>query len=143
MSDQAGKAVTKRSKDSAVSRRKQIQVLAELLDLERERIASSKAQTEIAREALQVTDKNNQRRFEFNRERVKLEDAHRIRSWGSKTKMAWTGITVAVVVLAIILWAAFLGEEAQRQTAFILTGYLLSSGAFFGVGYFLGSRSQS
>ena len=32
--------------------------------------------------------------------------------------MIWTGIVVAVVVLAIILWAAFLGEEAQRQTAF-------------------------
>ena len=57
--------------------------------------------------------------------------------------MIWTGIAVAVVVLAIMLWAAFLGDDGQRGTAIALTGYLLSGGGFFGLGYFLGSRARS
>ena len=120
-----------------------LQLLKELLELEKARVAGSNAQAEIARESLRVTDKENQRRFDFNKERITIDGAHRTRSWGSKTKMIWTGIVVAVVVLAIMLSAAFLGDDGQRGTALALTGYLLSGGGFFGLGYFLGSRARS
>ena len=142
MSDQPGKAIAKRAEDPAVQQNP-LQLLKEILELEKERIASSNAQTDIARESLQVTDKENQRRFDFNSERIKLDDAHRTRSWDSKIKMAWTGIMVALVVLAIILVAAFLGEDHHRTTALTLTGYLVSGGFGAGFGYVLRGRPRS
>lgn len=141
MSDQPNKAVVKRAEDPEVQHAP-LQLLTELLELEKARVASSNTQAEIARESLRVTDKENQRRFDFNKERITLDDAHRTRSWGSKTKMIWTGIAVAVIVLAIMLWAAFLGDDGQRGIALTLTGYLLSGGGFFGLGYFLGARAR-
>ena len=142
MSEQPGKAIAKRQEDPEVQQAP-LQLLTELIELEKKRVAGSNTQAEVARESLRVSDKENQRRYDFNKERITLDDAHRTRSWGSKTKMIWTGIVVGVVVLAIMLWVAFLGDDGQRQTAITLTGYLLSGGGFFGLGYFLGSRARS
>lgn len=140
--DQPGKEIAERDEDPAVPQTP-LQLLTQILELERARIASSNAQTDIARASFEVTDNENERRHEVTKDRIERDDAHRIRSWRSKTKMIWTGIIVAVVVLAIFLSAAFLGGETERQTAFTLTSYLLSGGAFLGLGYVLGSRARS
>ena len=89
------------------------QLLTELLELEKARVASSNTQAEIARESLRVADKENQRRYDFNKERVTLDDAHRTRSWGSKTKVIWPGVVAGVILLPIMLC----GVSGRRRTA--------------------------
>lgn len=79
MSDQPGKEIVKQPEDAA-AQNAPIQLLTELLELEKARVASSNTQAEIARESLRVADKENQRRYDFNKERIMLDDAHRTRS---------------------------------------------------------------
>ena len=142
MSDSPGKAVARHTEDPE-GQLPTVQVLTELLKLERERVAISTLQAEVAREALAVTDKENQRRYEFNDQRVTQDHEHRTRRWGSRTKMIWTGMVVGILLLAVLPWAAFLGDDGQRTTALTLAGYFLSGGAGLGVGYVLGSRART
>lgn len=133
MSEETGGAVVQH--DSS-----QMELWAEFRAVEQERIASADRRTEVLREGIALAHQNQQQQLEFHRERLRRDDEHRDRRWASRTKMAWVGICAGLTILAILLWAAFLGNEGQRATSVLLLSHALSGAAFLGLGYYLGNR---
>ena len=119
----------------------QTELWAEFRAVEKERIASADRRTEVLREGIALAHRNQREQLEFHRERLLRDDEHRSRRWASRTKMLWVGILAGLALLALLLWAAFLGNEGQRETAVLLLSHALSGAAFLGLGYYLGNRS--
>ncbi len=123
----------------------QIEPWRELLQLERERIASHDRRTKVVERTVEATDAADQRHFEFQLERMRRRDADRAvrRTFGMR--LIWALFTAAGLILGASLLLIAFGDDDQRTAATYLlavlvtmtSGYGLIAAATRGIGRFL------
>ena len=108
--------------------------VAELIALERERIASRDRRTDIARRAIEAGDAADQRQYDYHVEKLRLDDDDRKRWHASGIAIVWTLLAAAIVFTGFLCWMLFAGDEAQRVVANRLLGIVLTGLGGFGIG---------
>ena len=104
-----------------------------LIQLERDRIDSYNRRTDVARQAVEANEAADQRQFNFHMEKLKRDSDDRADRRVTGFRMLWVFISVATASMALLLWMAFFGDDAQRQIAMDLVGKLVNGVAGFGI----------
>ena len=111
--------------------------VAELVALERERIASQDRRADIARHAIDAGDAADKRQYEYHVEKLRRDDEDRRRRHASGIRIVWA-LFGAVTALAVFLfWMLFTGDDAQRAVANGLLETIVTGLGGFGVGWAL------
>ena len=139
MSDETSNLPAKRDEQSP-DPRVLVELVSKALELETQRVAVSTKEAEIAAEVLKVADADNERQYEFHRNRFEKQHGHRTERWRSKSKKQWVLIGAAIGLPVAILAFLFFGSADQQERAIQVIGHAMSFGAGIGFGYFLCAR---
>ena len=119
-----------------------LSVFRELKALEEKKLENEIKRFDVAKESLKYYDEQDKRRYEFFSARSKEENEMSQTRWKSGIKIVWTLIFVAIAIIGIFMWAAFWGNETQRDTVIKFGSYLVPGIGGFGLGYYFGFRSR-
>ena len=93
------------------------EAIQQLVELERSRIDRDNRRTEVIAKALELEDDRDKRHFEFASEGQRLED----RAGRQRFILAWSlaagALAALFVMVGLMLWMAFFGDEMQRTMA--------------------------
>jgi hypothetical protein len=89
----------------------------ELLFVERERIGSMNRRTEIAREAIQMSDTADKRQFDYRMEKLRLEDQSDQRRHALSSRILWSGGVTSLFLLLSLLGMAFFASPEKAALA--------------------------
>ena len=110
-------------------------LVAELIALERERIASQDRRTDIARHAIEANDAADKRQYDYRGEKLRLDDDDRKRRYVSGIAIVGILLAVVIVFTGFLFWMLFTGDEAKRAAADRLLGTVLTGLGGFGGGW--------
>ena len=119
-----------------------VKVLSKVLELERERVAVSTRQAENSAAAIRGVDADNERQYQFHRNRFERQQDHREERWRSSNKKQWVLLGTAIVLSGVVLAFLFFGSPSQQQQALWVTSHVVSLGAGLGFGHFLAVRGK-
>jgi hypothetical protein len=95
----------------------------QMISLERERIEAQNRRTEVARLAVEASDRADERQMTFHIEKLKRDDDDRVRRYNlSKFFLASAGTFLAVAA-SLCLYMVFFGSDNQRETASTIMKY--------------------
>jgi hypothetical protein len=117
---QAGVTVLPPKKDGDQSVLPTETVLRELIEVERARIESTNKRTENARMLIEATDASDKRQYEYHMTKLTTEDAHNLRKHNLAKGVISVGGGVICLVVFVLLWAMFWGNQTQSDLAFNL-----------------------
>ena len=112
-------------------------LVAELIALERERIASQDRRTDIARHAIDASDVADKRQYDYHVEKLRRDDDDRKRRYASGIAIVCTLLAATVCFTGFLFWMLFAGDEEQRAAADRLLGTVLTGLGGFGGGWVL------
>lgn len=123
---------------------RQLDLFADALNVERERILSADRRTEIVRTAIEANDAADKRQFEFQMAKLAEEKAFRQEQGVIETKRltlaTWILVVVSIGLAAIgglVFFMLFFGDERQSALAAEMVSKLLAGLGGFGVIYAL------
>ena len=111
--------------------------VAELIVIERERIASRDRRTDVMRRAIDAGDAADKRQYDYHVEKLRLDDDDRKRRHASGIAIVWTLLAATIGFTGFLCWMLFAGDEAQRAVANRLLGTVLTGLGGFGIGWAL------
>ena len=111
--------------------------VAELIVIERERIASRDRRTDVMRRAIDAGDAADKRQYDYHVEKLRLDDDDRKRRHASGIAIVWTLLAVTITFIGFLCWMLFAGDEAQRAVANRLLEIVLTGLGGFGIGWVL------
>lgn len=111
--------------------------MAELIALERERIASQDRRTAVTRHAIDAGDAADKRQYEFHVEKLRRDDEDRKRRHASGITIVWALLIAAIVFTGLLFWMIFAGDDAQRAVADDLLETIVTGLGGFGIGWLL------
>jgi len=112
-------------------------LVAELIVIERERIASRDRRTDVMRRAIDAGDAADKRQYDYHVEKLRLDDDDRKRRHSSGIAIVWTLLAVTIAFIGFLCWMLFAGDEAQRAVADRLLETVLTGLGGFGIGWVL------
>jgi len=125
---------------------RQLDLFEKSLENERERIATQKAMTGVALEAIKASDIADSRQHEFHTKRIEIDAKESERqdimaeSRHKRGFKAIFGIGIGTVVLvAFLIYMAFWGALDQKETALTILGILGAVLAGIGIGELISS----
>ena len=121
----------------------QLDLWGEMLAVERERIASRDRAVDAMREGFLKLDAADERQYRYHTDRLQRDDKFRNRRLTHVIQLTWVGAGVGIILLSLLVFLLFWGNEDQRAMAVQLITHGLASGGFLAVGFFLGRRSRS
>lgn len=111
--------------------------VAELIALERERIASQDRRTEITRHAIDAGDAADKRQYDYHVEKLRRDDEDRKRRHASGIWIVWALLVTGVVFAGLLCWMLFAGDDTQRAVANGLLETIATGLGGFGIGWAL------
>lgn len=111
--------------------------MAELIALERERIASQDRRTAVTRHAIDAGDAADKRQYEYHVEKLRRDDEDRKRRHTSGIAIVWVLLTATLVFTGLLFWMNFAGDDAQRALANELLETIVTGLGGFGIGWVL------
>ncbi len=125
----------------------QLEPREEMFAVLRDHIEAKKQAAEVAREGFKILHASNERQFEFQMEKLRLNDEDRKsnsdredKKLDHKTKTTWFRLTSALVIVFFVLGMIFWGDDGQQDNATKLTLGILSYGGAVCIGFVLGRR---
>ncbi|MDH5722925.1 MAG: hypothetical protein OEY94_06355 [Alphaproteobacteria bacterium] len=109
------------------------ELVLQMLDIERQRIASEDRKTETARMMIQMQDDSDKRQFEFHMKRLEIDDRHTGNKHDLAKKLAVGGGFAMFSILVVLLGFAFLGNPQQSKIAMDAMKIILIGGGGWGV----------
>ena len=112
----------------------QLEIWADMLALERERIASRDRATAAIEAGFASQDAADDRQFWFQTDRLARDDGFRNRRLAHTVRFVWYGVAFATILMALFAWAIIWGSPVQRAAAFtsVSVGGALVTGALIG-----------
>lgn len=111
--------------------------IAELFAIERERIASQDRKTAVIEQAIAANDRADKRQYEYEVEKLHLDDEDRARRLKSGMAILWVLLLAALGCIGILFWMILAGEEVQQENANDLLDTLFTGVGGFGIGWLL------
>ena len=111
--------------------------VAELLALERERIASQDRRTAVAQHAIDAGDAADKRQYDYHIEKLRRDDEARTRRHASGIAIVWALLAAAIGFVGFVCWMIFAGNDTQRALASELLETVVTGAGGFGIGWIL------
>lgn len=108
-------------------------LVREMLDLERQRIASQDKKTDTARLFIEAQDASDRRQFDFSMDKLNRDDSHRKERHKLLEKVIYVGGAVTILVLFSLLGFMFFGSPFQSGLALGALKTLFVGGAGYGL----------
>jgi len=96
------------------------QLIREILDLERQRVASTNRRTEVALRAIEASDASDKRQYEFHVEKMRQNSKDRKDLNRSIFRLLWGVFGAIGLVGVFVLWMLYFGTETQREVSIII-----------------------
>ena len=112
-------------------------LVAELIAIERERIASQDRRTDVARRAIDANAAADEREYSYRVEQLRRDHIDRKRRYVSGIAILCTLLAAALCFTGVLFWMLFTGDEAQRAAADRVLGTVLTGLGGFGGGWVL------
>ena len=109
--------------------------MAELIALERERIASQDRRTAVTRHAIDAGDAADKRQYEYHVEKLRRDDEDRKSRHASGITIVWALLIAAIVFTGLLFRMIFAGDDAQRAVANDLLETIVTGLGGFGIGW--------
>lgn len=114
--DQTSQAVVPREQSSPSQG--ELFSAGDLVQLERDRIASFDRRTDVARAAIDAERESERLQFDYHMQRLKNEEAQNLREHRFASRFLWTWLIVGIVVGLFLFAMAFFGGERQAMLAY-------------------------
>lgn len=109
------------------------EVFAEFVNLAKDRNVLEDRRLSLQEKALELADSQDKRQFEFH---SKSRDQHHDRSTRQSSfgrQFMWVALGISILVLGLLLWFAFVGDERQSGIALEVLRTLLTGIGGYGV----------
>ncbi len=103
--------------DDAGGDQQPLQIVRELYDLERRRIAVQEGRNSVAMRSLENSDQSDRRQFEFHTQRLASEERESLRAHKLARLVLVYGGGLVLLVLIFIMLMAFFGNADQSEIA--------------------------
>ncbi len=107
----------------------------EFIELERLRIDSVNKRTEVAQAYIDANSAADQRRYNYNIQKMEVDREERSATRKATTKILWAFLGVSAFFTLILFYMLFLGNLDQAENAKTLLRVLGTGVGGFGVGY--------
>lgn len=127
--------VTKPSPTASELVQRDLRPVAEMIALERQRIASRDRRTEIMRHAIDAGDAADKRQYDYHVEKLRRDDEDRKRRHAAAIRIVWAVFAGATVFAVLLGWMLFAGNDTQRAVANELLETILTGLGGAGIGW--------
>jgi hypothetical protein len=93
------------------------QFIREILDLERQRVASTNRRTDVALRAIEAGDASDKRQYEYHVEKMRQNSKVRTDHNRSIFKLLWAVFGSIGIAGALVFWMLYFGTEIQREVS--------------------------
>ena len=106
---------------------------SDLINLERERIASFDRRTDVVKAAIEAEKENNDHAYQFHMRQLEISDGRSLREHIFGRRFLWSAFGVIAAAFTFLMYMSFFGAPDQREIAMAVLSTLFKGAAGAGI----------
>ena len=121
--------------EPAVDDGRQLELFGEIVKIEHRRLDERREQTELARHAFDLGDRQDQRQAEFAAKQLEANERADVRRHNLASRIVWIATVLIAAILVVSIASMLFGTPEQSTVAATLLKYFGTAAGGAGVGY--------